>query len=235
MQSVCLIEHIGSAFHLSTDLAPERRERADRKRNRELIVAAARDAFARADVAGETLSMNEVARTAGVGVATLYRHFPTREDLAAAVYESKVDELTASVLDRTREASGAVALQTWVNEFASFMLATRGMMDTLRSAWQSGTSTTASATYRIAETVRIFLDTGTADHSIRANLDPLDATVGILALLSTTPPDDAGDRAKRLLTVFVDGLMTAPGSMRGATPRRKPSEFPDGSAGSVGQ
>lgn len=193
---------------MSTRPTPERRERADRKRNRDLIVAVARDAFARADAAGETLSMNEVARVAGVGVATLYRHFPTREDLAAAVYESKLDELTAIVLERTREVPGAVALQTWVSEFASFMLATRGMMDTLRAAWQSGTSTTASATHRIAETLAIFLDAGTADHSIRADLDPLDATVGILALLSTTPPEDAGDRAKRLLTLFVDGLTT---------------------------
>ena len=168
--------------------------------------------------------MNEVARTAGVGIATLYRHFPTREDLAAAVYESKLDALTASVLERTPEVPGAVALQTWVSEFASFMLATRGMMDTLRSVWQSGTSTTASATYRIAETVTIFLDAGTADHSIRANLDPLDATVGILALLSTTPPEDAGDRAKRLLTVFVDGLMAAPGSRTAQPHGARPSE-----------
>lgn len=197
---------------MSTHPVPRRRERADRKRNRDLIVDAARDAFAHADAAGETLSMNEVARAAGVGPATLYRHFPTREDLAAAVYESKLDELTANVLERTRDVPGAVALQMWVSEFASFMLATRGMMDTLRSAWQSGTATTASATHRIAETVAIFLDAGAADRSVRPDLDPLDATVGILALLSTTPPQDAGDRAKRLLTLFVDGLTHAPGS-----------------------
>ncbi|MBM2622719.1 TetR/AcrR family transcriptional regulator [Actinoplanes sp. LDG1-06] len=183
-----------------------RPERADRRRNRDLIVNVAREAFARADAAGETLSMNEVARTAGVGVATLYRHFPTREDLAAAVYESKLADLTASVVERTRGATGAVALQTWVSDYAAFMLATRGMMDTLRSAWQSGTSTTAAATHRIAATVKVFLDAGAADHSLRAGVDPMDATVGILALLSTTPPDDTGDRARRLLTLFVNGL-----------------------------
>jgi AcrR family transcriptional regulator len=175
-------------------------------------VAVARDAFARADAAGETLSMNEVARVARVGVATLYRHFPTREELAAAVYESKLEDLTAAVLRRTRGVPGAVALRAWVTEFASFMLATRGMMDTLRSAWQSDTATTAPATRRIAETLAGFLDAGAADRSLRGDVDPLEAAIGILALLSTTPPEDAGDaggRAKRLLALFVDGLTVA--------------------------
>lgn len=194
---------------MSTRPDPEQRERADRKRNRDLIVATARDAFARADAAGETLSMNQVARTAGVGVATLYRHFPTREDLAGAVYEAKLDELTDGVVRHTRNASGATALQVWVDEFAPFMLGTRGMMDTLRSAWQSGTSTTASATHRIAQTLESFLDAGAVDGSLRTDVDPFDVTVGILALLSTTAPDDPGDRAKRLLTLFVDGLRAA--------------------------
>jgi AcrR family transcriptional regulator len=195
---------------LSSSPAPEKRERADRKRNRDLIIAVARDAFARADAAGKALSMNEVARTAHVGIATLYRHFPTRDDLAAAVYESKLDELTGEVVRRTRGASGAVALRAWVDEFAAFMLGTRGMMDTLRSAWQSGTATTASATHRISKTLAGFLDAGAADGSLRPDADALDLTIGVLALLSTTPPDESGDRATRLLTLLIDGL-GAPG------------------------
>ncbi|MEJ1230077.1 MAG: helix-turn-helix domain-containing protein [Galbitalea sp.] len=116
------------------------RERADRRRNRDLIVKVARHAFARADEAGEPVSMNEIARAANVGPATLYRHFATRDELADAVYQAKIDDVTGRVLDATRDQDGITALRTWVSEFASFMLATRGMMDTLRAAWQSATA-----------------------------------------------------------------------------------------------
>jgi AcrR family transcriptional regulator len=191
---------------LSSGRIPDRRERADRKRNRDVIVAAAREAFARADAAGESVSMNEVARVANVGIATLYRHFPSRDELAEAVYQSKLDEVTARVRDHTRNQDALASIRTWVEEFASFMLATRGMMDTLRSAWQSATPYTSAAAAKIADVIAVFLAAGAADHSIRDDVDAMDATVAILALLSTTPPGDPGTRAVRLLELFVDSL-----------------------------
>ncbi len=197
---------------MSSERSPERRERADRKRNRDVIVAAAREAFVRADAAGESVSMNEVARAANVGIATLYRHFPTRDELAGAVYQAKLDEVTARVRNRTWDHEALTSLRAWVAEFASFMLATRAMMDTLRSAWHSATPHTSAATARIADVVAVFLAAGAADGSIRDNVDPMDVTVAILALLSTTPPDDPGTRAMRLLELFIDGL--APGANR---------------------
>jgi AcrR family transcriptional regulator len=192
---------------LSSEPISDRRERADRKRNRDVIVAAAREAFARADAAGETVSMNEVARAAHVGIATLYRHFPSRDELAEAVYQSKLDEVTARVRDRTRDHEALASLRIWVAEFASFMCATRGMMDTLRSAWHSAIPHASAAAARIADVVAVFLAAGVADGSIRDDVDPMDVTVAILALLSTTPPDDPGTRAMRLLELFIDGLV----------------------------
>lgn len=196
----------GSAFHLSGPSTPERRERADRIRNRERIVEVARELFVRADAAGEPLSMNEVARAAGVGTATLYRHFPTRDDLAAAVYEQKLDDLTARVHDQSAGRTGFETLQTWVSEFARFMLTTRGMMDTMRAAWHSGSGVNSSATERIAAALDQFITTGVEDGSVRTEIDALDTTIGILALLSTTPPEDEGARATRLLKLFISGL-----------------------------
>ena len=191
---------------MSSEPISDRRERADRKRNRDVIVAAAREAFARADAAGETVSMNEVARVAHVGIATLYRHFPSRDELAEAVYQSKLDEVTARVRDRTRDHEALVSLRIWVAEFASFMLAKRSMMDTLRSAWHSVIPHASAAAARIADVVAVFLAAGSADGSIRDDVDPMDVTVAILALLSTAPPDDPGTRAMRLLELFIDGL-----------------------------
>lgn len=183
-------------------------------------MAAARTAFAQADAAGEPVSMNAVARAADVGVATLYRHFPTRDDLAEAVYQSKLDQLTERVRDHTRDQDAHASLRAWIAEFAALMLATRGMMDTLRAARQSPTPFTSSVAERVAERVAAFLADGRTDHSIREDLDAADVTVAVLALLATAPPgelgsddggaDDGRTRATRLLALFLDGLAPNP-------------------------
>lgn len=191
---------------MSSESHPSRRERADRKRNRDVIVAAARETFARADIADETVSMNQIARVAGVGVATLYRHFPSRDELALAVYQSKLDELTARVRSRTQGLNAHASFRLWVAEFASFMLATRGMMDTLRAAGQSATPFASPASDGVADVVAAFLADGVADRSMRDDLDVMDVTVAICALLGTAGPDDSGTRVGRLLDLFTDSL-----------------------------
>jgi len=183
-----------------------RRVRVDRERNRAAIVAAARAAFARADAAGIPLSMNEVARAANVGVATLYRHFPTRDSLAEAVYQVKLDEVTERVRRSTVDDDALATLQAWVREFATLMLSTRGMMDTLRSAWLSGSRIEATTTARIADVIASIVDAGRLDGTLRGDIDAMDVTVAVLALLSTTPPQGSGSRALRLLDLFIQGL-----------------------------
>ncbi|SDY57754.1 transcriptional regulator, TetR family [Herbiconiux ginsengi] len=194
---------------MSSDVPPMARERADRKRNRDLIVRVARDAFARADEAGEAVSMNEIARAANVGPATLYRHFATRDELADAVYQSKIDDVTVRVLEATRDEDALTRLRAWVSEFVTFMLATRGMMDTLRAAWQSATAATSPTAAKITGILEGFVTAGEADGSIRADVDPADLTIAVLALLSATPPGDSGARSMRLLRLVMDGLEDA--------------------------
>lgn len=191
---------------MSSDVSPMVRERADRKRNRDLIVRVARDAFASADEAGEAVSMNEIARAAKVGPATLYRHFATRDELAVAVYEAKIDDVTARVLDATRDEDALTRLRAWVSEFVTFMLATRGMMDTLRAAWQSATAATSPTAAKITGILQGFVAAGEVDGTIRGDVDPADLTIAVLALLSATPPGDSGPRSMRLLRLVTDGL-----------------------------
>jgi AcrR family transcriptional regulator len=174
-------------------------------------VLAARDAFARADAMDEPLSMNEVARTAGVGVATLYRHFATREDLANAVYESKLNELTAGVIDAGADAAGLDTLRSWVVEFAHFMLATRGMMDTLRAAWTSSSALTSSTSESIAATVGQLLEAAKRDGTARSDVGREEVAVGVLALLGSAAPGSDGARAVRLLELFIDGIAAVSG------------------------
>lgn len=172
-------------------------------------MTAARAAFAGADAAGKAVSMNEIARAAKVGIATLYRHFPSRDELAHAVYQVKLDEVTEKVLAGAGDRDALASLHAWVSGFATFMLATRGMMDTLRSAWQSSDPATTPAAAKIAEVVAGLLARGAEDHSIRGDVDAMDVTVAVLALLSTAPADDPGTRARRLLVLFVDGVAPA--------------------------
>lgn len=194
---------------MSSHRSPTGRPRADRERNRAVIVRAAREAFARADRAGDTVSMNEVARAANVGIATLYRHFPSRDGLAAAVYEAEVDEVTAVVLDATHDVNALTALRSWVSGFTAFMLETRGMMDTLRAAWQSATASASPTAVKIAGVLDGFLAAGAKDGTIRDDVDPMDLTIALLALLSATPPGDSGARSTRLLDLLTDGLRPA--------------------------
>ncbi|TRO57372.1 hypothetical protein [Streptomyces sp. IB201691-2A2] len=86
------------------------------------------------------------------------------------------------------------------------MLATRGMMDTLRAAGQATTPFTSPGTDGVAEVIAGFLTDGAVDRSLRDGLDAMDVTVAICALLGTTGPDDSGARARRLLDVFIGSL-----------------------------
>ena len=200
------VEHKRSAFRLSSPTPPPGRERADRARNRDAIVSAAREAFARADDAGQTVSMNEVARAAKVGIATLYRHFPSRDALADAVYHAKLDEVTARVRDAAHDQDAVTALRSWIVEFSSFMLATRGMMDTLRAAWHSTTPSSSPTAAKIAGILGDFLAAGAKDGSVRDDVDPMDLTIAVLALLGATPVGDSGTRSLRMLNLLTDSL-----------------------------
>lgn len=193
---------------MSSEIPIVVRERADSRRNRDAIVKAARDVFARGDQAGEAVSMNEIARAANVGPATLYRHFATRDELADAVYQAKIDDVTSRVLDATHNEDAFTTLGAWVEEFASFMLATRGIMDTLRAAWQSATAATSPTAATITQILGGIVAAGEKDGTIRSDVDPADLTIALLALLSSTPPGDSGDRSMRLLRLVTDGLGT---------------------------
>jgi AcrR family transcriptional regulator len=184
--------------------------RADRERNRGLIIAVARDLFAAADEADAPVSMNEVARAAGVGAATLYRHFSTREELAEAVYMSKLDDLTERAARRTQDSDALTALIAWTQEFASFMLGKRGMMDTLRFGLQSGGFETSAVAWRITEIIAGFFRRAAADRSLRQDVDPADAGLALLALLATASTTDSGPRTRRLMALLIDGLTPPP-------------------------
>ena len=181
----------------------ERPLRADARRNRESLVAAARAAFAAAD---DTVPIESVARDAGVGIGTLYRHFPTREALVEAVYAAELDDVTTSAPALLERFPPEVALRAWMDRYARFMATKRGMRDSLRAAIASGRITTPETRKRVTAAIATILTAGAETGSLRADVDPDDVTALLLGVFLSTAAGDASDQTGRLLGLVVDAL-----------------------------
>ncbi|MGW4807642.1 TetR/AcrR family transcriptional regulator [Kitasatospora sp. NPDC004272] len=171
----------------SPDSAPApsggRPPRADARRNRERLLAVARDAFAATD--GQA-TLDAVAREAGVGIGTLYRHFPTREALVEAIYATELDAVVNSapvLLDRLPPEA---ALRAWMDGYAAFFAAKRGISETLRAGWASGTIATPATRERITATIALILDAGAKAGTLRDDVPAEQVTMMLLGVFLST-------------------------------------------------
>ncbi|MFL1438602.1 TetR/AcrR family transcriptional regulator [Nocardiopsis protaetiae] len=184
--------------------APEPRPlRADARRNRERLIAAARARLARGR---GPLSLEGVARDAGVGIGTLYRHFPTRDALVGALYAAELDELAASAAALLRELPPERALRAWVLRYARFAAVKRGMADTLRAAMAAGTIESSATWARISAAVGPLLEAGAREGSLRADVDADDVTAMLLGVSLATAREEGVERTGRLLDLVLDAL-----------------------------
>ncbi|WP_297624317.1 TetR/AcrR family transcriptional regulator [Nocardia sp.] len=172
-------------------------------RNRDKLLEVARTAFT---ATAGPVSLEGVAREAGVGIGTLYRHFPTREDLVEAVYATELDEVTNSAAALLRELPPDAALRAWMGRYAAFFTTKRGMIDTLRAGWASGRITTPNTRERITAAIAIILTGGAETGSLRTDIDPDDLTIMLLGIC--TAAGDAPDQVSRLLDLIMDALRT---------------------------
>jgi AcrR family transcriptional regulator len=179
-----------------------RKPRADAVRNRELVLDAAKSVFS---AGGAEASLEAVARTAGVGIGTLYRHFPTREALFEAVYRREVDHL-ADLAEQLKREPPVDALRHWMRSNVKFVATKKGMSAALALAY---TSELVSYSFdRLTRAVGGLLERAIAAGEIRDDISPEDllrALVGMCYL-----HDQPGWQASvlRLVDVFVDGLRT---------------------------
>ena len=179
------------------------RLRADAARNRDRLLAAARDSFAAGD---GVVSLESVAQAAGTGIATLYRHFPTREALVDAVYGSELDTLAAEAAHLIAAHTAFDALRLWMDRYTRFVAAKHAMRDAMRLALTSRESAATETRARIRGSVAGFLTAGAADGTLRADVDADDVTVSLAgAVLMTTTASDP-DQLRRVLDMLMDGL-----------------------------
>lgn len=176
--------------------------RRDARRNRDKLIAVAQAAFAQAE---GPVSLESIARQAGVGIGTLYRHFPTREDLVDAVYASELDAVTASVPDLLDQHPADIALRAWIGRYATFVATKRGMMDTLRTAFASGRLATPSRE-RLTAPIATILDRGAATGTLRADIDPDDIAALLIGVFAAIIDGASQERTDRLLDLLLDAV-----------------------------
>ena len=178
--------------------------RADAARNRQLLLDAARDAFARH---GVTASLDDVARAAGVGPGTLYRHFPTRDHLVLAVIDdglTAIHRLGQSLLD---EPDRLDALRRWLDAYIAQGSIFQGLARTLASPPQAADE---NSTCRLAHSAGAALVTRAAEAGLireDTGIDDVLDFAAAIAWVGEQPQRDSGQR-ERLLRVVIDGLRT---------------------------
>ena len=176
--------------------------RADAHRNRERLLTSATAAFTATD--GTTVSLEAIARDAGVGIGTLYRHFATREALIEAVYCTELAEVAASAGQLLESHRPLVALRRWMDRYAAFVAAKRGMAESLRAMFASGTVKPSDTRDSVVGAVETLLKAGRADGSLRSDIradDVVSSLIGIFLASGST------EQANRMLDLLVDGLV----------------------------
>jgi AcrR family transcriptional regulator len=186
---------------------PSSRIRVDAQRNRTRLIEVARSAFAAsAHGTAAPVSLEAIAREAGVGIGTLYRHFPTREALTEAVYRTELDAVLAQAAPLLREHEPVEALRSWMDAYAAFVTAKRGMAESLRSLLQAGTITAAQTRQRVTDTIQTFLDAGVQAGSLRADVRADDIAASLVGVFLATPDPAQREQAGRMLDLLVAGI-----------------------------
>ncbi len=186
--------------------APERaprKIRVDAQRNMDALLEAAKEAFAQS---GVDVPIREIALRAGVGVGTVYRHFPKRSDLIVAVFRREVDACADAAPAIAAEYEPGEALTRWLIRFTDFVAAKRGLAAALHSGDPAFDSLHAYFTGRLGPTLQGLLVAAAASGEIRTDIDPEELLIAVSRLCTPGPGGDAGDQSHRMVRLLVDGM-----------------------------
>jgi AcrR family transcriptional regulator len=190
--------------------------RADAARNRDSLLAAATRAFASSEAEP---SMRAIAREAGVGIATLYRHFPTRESLVDAVYQDQLKRLTLGARELLEQLPPAEAMRCWMNLFGDWLATKHGMLGTLVAMIESGEI--ADARTELLDAITTILDAGVTAGDLRADISAEDIGASLLGIFGVAGKPEQRAQANRLLNLLMDGMR--PLSPARQTPQGNPN------------
>jgi AcrR family transcriptional regulator len=198
-----------------------RKPRADAVRNRERVLEAAKAVFS---AGGADASLEAVARTAGVGIGTLYRHFPTREALFEAVYRREVQHL-GDLAEKLKEQKmqPVEALRQWMRSNVRFVATKKGMSAALALAVDKNSKLVSSSSDRLARAVGGLLDRAIAAGEIRDDVSPEDLLRALVGMCYMHDQPGWQTSVLRLVDVFIDGLRIRPNGSRPKATQKKSS------------
>lgn len=182
---------------------PSRKLRADSIRNRELLLEAATQIFS---AGGPQASLEAVARQAGVGIGTLYRHFPTREALFEGVYRHEVDHLGELAEQLARGGDPVEALRTWLHANVRLVATKKGMIEGLQLVAHGSSELKAYSFERLTGAIGLLLERAVAADKIRSDVSPEDLLRALVGIFYSQGTTEWHATVLRLVDIFVDGL-----------------------------
>ena len=180
-----------------------RKPRVDSIRNRERLLEAATEIFS---AGGPQASLEAVAKKAGVGIGTLYRHFPTRDTLFEAVYRHEVDLLGDLAERLARDEAPVEALKTWLQANVRLVATKKGMIEALQLAAHGSSELKAYSYDRMIGAIRLLLDRAVKAGDVRGDVPPEDLLRTLVGIYYSQGTGDWQPTALRMVDVFVDGL-----------------------------
>jgi AcrR family transcriptional regulator len=181
---------------------PPRKPRADAQRNRERILEIAKDAFTRS---GANISLDDVARQAGIGAGTLYRHFPTRDALLEAVYRTEVEKLAAAERKFSEALPPIEALRAWMSLFVDYIAAKQIIAPALNTLVGGPSKLFDASGDLIKGAIQALVNRAIASGDIRPDLDPLDLLRALVGVSNVASVPDWQQSARRLVQILILG------------------------------
>jgi len=196
------MSNLSSGDHEGNEGQKPRHVRADAQRNIDALLEAALAVFV---TSGVDAPVREIAEKAGVGVGTLYRHFPQRADLVAAVFRHEVDACADAAPILAAEHAPAEALSRWMQRYAAFVATKRGLSSALHSGNPTFEPLHDYLNQRLLPAFKTLLDAAVTAGEIRADVDAADLLSAVASLSWQSYGVDP-DRARRMITLLIDGL-----------------------------
>jgi AcrR family transcriptional regulator len=179
-----------------------RKPRADAQRNRERILEVAKDAFTHSN--GD-INLDDVARQAGVGAGTLYRHFPTRDALLEAVYRTEVQKLAAAERRFAESMTPIEALRAWMLLFVDYIAAKKIVAPALNTIVGGPSKLFEATGVQVKGAIHALVKRAIKSGDIRADLDPVDLLRALIGVSNVASGPDWTQSAKRLVEILVLG------------------------------
>jgi AcrR family transcriptional regulator len=183
-----------------------RKPRSDAQRNRERILNVAKEAFSRS---GVNASLDEIAKEAGVGPGTLYRHFPTRETLLEAVYRTEMEKLASAGQKFAEELPPVGALRAWLLLFVDYIAAKQLIAPALNALLGDPKKVFEVSHARVWETSRALVKRAIKSGDMRKDVDPIDLLRALIGVANVATSPEWQRSARRLVDILITGSRPA--------------------------